>query len=192
MSYKCDSKKSPSKGLLYKLKREGSNIRSGLTNTTLSQRQIGNSGMEDQQSDIIERHSCWICQEEMSSESLLLQHYENHMRHVADDCAEVWQTLRSVNFFPSFNFLTKRWTKQFLPSAKGFFFNFSNLLKRRLLSWAEPIYMRVGYVSESRRILFAHTDCFLLFPQCGAWSQSKCDETILTLVIFRPSRSGGD
>ena len=89
MSYKCDSKKSPSKGLLYKLKREGSNIRSGLTNTTLSQRQIGNSGMEDQQSDIIERHSCWICQEEMSSESLLLQHYENHMRHVADDCAEV-------------------------------------------------------------------------------------------------------
>ena len=24
--------------------------------------------------------SCWICQEELSSESLLLQHYDNHMR----------------------------------------------------------------------------------------------------------------
>ena len=41
--------------------------------------------MEDQQSDITEKHSCWICQEEMSSEALLLQHYENHMRHVAED-----------------------------------------------------------------------------------------------------------
>ena len=34
--------------------------------------------LEDQKLDIIERYSCWICQEEMSSESFLLQHYENH------------------------------------------------------------------------------------------------------------------
>ena len=28
----------------------------------------------------IEKHSCWICQEEMNSETLLVQHYESHMK----------------------------------------------------------------------------------------------------------------
>ena len=27
----------------------------------------------------VEKHICWICQEEFSSEALLLGHYENHM-----------------------------------------------------------------------------------------------------------------
>ena len=27
----------------------------------------------------VEKHICWICQEELSSEELLLGHYENHM-----------------------------------------------------------------------------------------------------------------
>ena len=31
---------------------------------------------------VVERHSCWICQEELSSEALLLEHYDNHMRCV--------------------------------------------------------------------------------------------------------------
>ena len=89
MLHKCDSDKGPFTRVHCKRKREESSTRSGLTNNTLSQRETGNSGMKDPQSPILEKHSCWICQEEMSSESLLLQHYENHMRHVADDCAEV-------------------------------------------------------------------------------------------------------
>ena len=31
------------------------------------------------QSDLRQKHICWICQEELSSEALLLEHYENHM-----------------------------------------------------------------------------------------------------------------
>ena len=27
----------------------------------------------------VEKHICWICQEELSSEALLVSHYENHM-----------------------------------------------------------------------------------------------------------------
>ena len=30
-------------------------------------------------SGLVEKHLCWICQEELSSEVLLLVHYENHM-----------------------------------------------------------------------------------------------------------------
>ena len=56
VSHKCDSNKGLFKSLHCKVKR------AGLTNRTLLDS---------------------ICQEEMSSESLLLQHYENHMRHVA-------------------------------------------------------------------------------------------------------------
>ena len=54
-----------------------------LTNPT--QRGTGKNGVTDARLVIIEKHSCWICQEEMSSEALLLQHYENHMTHVCDD-----------------------------------------------------------------------------------------------------------
>ena len=72
ISDKCDSSKGPFKRFL-------SNCTS-----TLSHRQTDGSRMEDHQSDINERYSCWICQENMSSEALLLQHYENHMKHVAD------------------------------------------------------------------------------------------------------------
>ena len=83
MLHKCDSSKGPCKRVLRNRKRAGSNIRAGLTNSTLSQRETRNSSINDQQLD---KHSCWICQEEMSSESLLLlQHYENHMRHVSED-----------------------------------------------------------------------------------------------------------
>ena len=39
------------------------------------------SGFQGPQSGHVEKHICWICQEEMSSEALLLEHYENHMRY---------------------------------------------------------------------------------------------------------------
>ena len=47
--------------------------------------ETGNTGVTDARSVIMEKHSCWICEEEMNSEALLLQHYENHMTHVCDD-----------------------------------------------------------------------------------------------------------
>ena len=84
ISHKCDSSKGSFKRFLSNCKRAGSNIRAGLPNSTLSHREPDGNRMEDQQSDINERYSCWICQEDMSSEALLLQHYENHMKHVAD------------------------------------------------------------------------------------------------------------
>ena len=85
MLQKCYSSKGPCKRVLPNRKRAGSNIRAGLTNSTLSQRETRNRGIKNQQLDFTEKHSCWICQDEMRSESLLLQHYENHMRHVAED-----------------------------------------------------------------------------------------------------------
>ena len=57
----------------------------GFTENQQTQRETGNTGVTDARSVIIEKHSCWICQEEMSSEALLLQHYENHMTYVFDD-----------------------------------------------------------------------------------------------------------
>ena len=85
MLHKCDNSKGPFKRVLRNRKRAGSNIRTGLTNSTLSERETVNSSIKDQQLDVTEKHSCWICQEEMRSESFLLQHYENHMRRVAED-----------------------------------------------------------------------------------------------------------
>ena len=35
--------------------------------------------LQNPQSDDCQTHICWICQEELSSEVLLLEHYENHM-----------------------------------------------------------------------------------------------------------------
>ena len=57
----------------------------GFTNNLRTHRETGNSGVADPQSVITEKHSCWICQEEMSSEALLLQHYEHHMTYVCED-----------------------------------------------------------------------------------------------------------
>ena len=57
----------------------------GFTENQQTLRETGDTGVTDAQSVIIEKHSCWICQEEMISEALLLQHYENHMTHVCDD-----------------------------------------------------------------------------------------------------------
>ena len=73
-----------------KLKRaEGKNVAvraTDLTNNLATHRETGNSDVADPQSVIIiEKHSCWICQEEMSSEALLLQHYEHHMNYVCED-----------------------------------------------------------------------------------------------------------
>ena len=84
MSHKCDSDKGPFRRVHCRPKTGGSNIRSGLTSNTLSPRETGNSRMNDQ-SVIIEKHSGWICQEEMRREALLLQLYQNHMRYVAED-----------------------------------------------------------------------------------------------------------
>ena len=81
-SYKRNRNESVSKGLPCKSKRAVSNVRIRFTNATPTQRETGDNRIEDQRSDIIERHTCWICQEEMSSESLRLQHYENHMRYI--------------------------------------------------------------------------------------------------------------
>ena len=74
----------------YKLRRtEGKNVAvraTDITNNLATHRETGNSDVADPQSVIIiEKHSCWICQEEMSSEALLLQHYEHHMTYVCED-----------------------------------------------------------------------------------------------------------
>ena len=57
----------------------------GFTNNLQTQRETGNIDLADAQLVIFENYSCWICQEEMSSEALLLQHYENHMTYVCED-----------------------------------------------------------------------------------------------------------
>ena len=62
------------------------NISSGVTNNQLTQRDSRNRRrVVNFQSATVETHSCWICQEEMSGGVLLLQHYQNHMRHVNED-----------------------------------------------------------------------------------------------------------
>ena len=38
--------------------------------------------LQNLQSHHFQTHICWICQEELSSEALLLEHYENHMTSV--------------------------------------------------------------------------------------------------------------
>ena len=66
----------------------GRNIRSNrlrIRGKSLSQRKTRDKRKEGVQSVVIEKQSCWICQEEISSQTLLLRHYENHMRHVAEE-----------------------------------------------------------------------------------------------------------
>ena len=83
------SNRRPSKRLLRQRNRGGSkriDISSGITNNQLTQRDTRNrSRVVNFQSATVETHSCWICQEEMSSEAFLLQHYEDHMWHVVED-----------------------------------------------------------------------------------------------------------
>ena len=55
------------------------------TNNLQIQRETGDTDLADAQLVIFENYSCWICQEEISSEALLLQHYENHMISVCED-----------------------------------------------------------------------------------------------------------
>ena len=78
-----------SKRLLRQRDSGGSNridISSGVTNNQLTQRVSRNgSRVVNFQSATVETCNCWICQEEMRSEVLLLQHYQNHMRHVDED-----------------------------------------------------------------------------------------------------------
>ena len=38
-------------------------------------------GSEGLGSVMTAKHICWICEEEVDSEALLLQHYEHHMKH---------------------------------------------------------------------------------------------------------------
>ena len=57
----------------------------GFTSKVGSHGETRNGEVGVVQSVIIEKHSCWICQEEMSSEALLLEHYENHMTYVCGD-----------------------------------------------------------------------------------------------------------
>ena len=87
-SYKRSSNERFCKGLPCKGKRAVNNVRLRFTDAlpTQRQRETGDNRIEDQRSDIIKKHcSCWICQEEMSSEAGLLQHYEDHMRYITDD-----------------------------------------------------------------------------------------------------------
>ena len=57
----------------------------GFTSNVGSHGETRNGAVGVVQSVIIEKHSCWICQEEMSSEAVLLQHYKNHMTYVCED-----------------------------------------------------------------------------------------------------------
>ena len=50
---------------------------------SLTHTEIEINRMEGVPSAIVEEQSCWICQEEMSSEALV-QHYKDHMRRVGD------------------------------------------------------------------------------------------------------------
>ena len=50
-----------------------------------SENQLSVSAAGCSESSHVEKHSCWICQEEMSSEALLLEHYQNHKRYVTKD-----------------------------------------------------------------------------------------------------------
>ena len=84
-SHKHDNIESSCKGLPRKGKRAGSNVRISFTNISLTQRETADNRIQDQRSAIIEELSCWICQEEMRSEALLLQHYKNHMINIPDD-----------------------------------------------------------------------------------------------------------
>ena len=38
--------------------------------------------LRNPQADHCQTHICWICQDEVNSEALLLEHYENHMTSV--------------------------------------------------------------------------------------------------------------
>ena len=71
----------------------------GFTNNLRTHRETGNSGVADPHSLIIEKHSCWICQEEMSSEAVLLQHYEHHMTYVVKTIHKVKMRFSSCKFF---------------------------------------------------------------------------------------------
>ena len=84
-SHKHDNIESSRKGLPRKGKRAGSNVRVSFTNISLTQRETADNKIQDQRSAIIEELSCWICQEEMRSEALLLQHYKNHMINIPED-----------------------------------------------------------------------------------------------------------
>ena len=46
---------------------------------------VASSSKGTPESATTEKHSCWICQEEMSSETILLQHYENRMKRVYEE-----------------------------------------------------------------------------------------------------------
>ena len=40
---------------------------------------VQTSSLRYTQSEYVEKHICWLCQEELSTEALLVEHYENHM-----------------------------------------------------------------------------------------------------------------
>ena len=40
------------------------------------------STFQDSVESHVEKHECWICQEELSTKTLLLEHYERHVRRV--------------------------------------------------------------------------------------------------------------
>ena len=90
-SRKCSRKNKSVSKRLQSLKRKragGKNVivrAIGFRSNLQTQRKTGNADVSDTQLVIFENYSCWICQEEMSSEALLVQHYENHMTYVCED-----------------------------------------------------------------------------------------------------------
>ena len=44
-----------------------------------------NKRSEGLRSVMVDKHICWICQEVMSNEALVLGHYKKHMRQVGED-----------------------------------------------------------------------------------------------------------
>ena len=70
-----------------------------------TQRKTGNINVAVVPSVIIEKHSCWICQEKMSSEARLLQHYKNHLTYVCEDDFLSLKTLSVLLRVSSFDFV---------------------------------------------------------------------------------------
>jgi len=44
--------------------------------------------LPDHSPDQIKSYSCWICQEELNNETILLEHYDDHVNYVSDGASE--------------------------------------------------------------------------------------------------------
>ena len=77
-AYKCKRYSRCSGQFLRRLKRH-KNVRTDTANCGTDNQPTQTPILQNVPSDHRARLICWICQEELSSEALLLEHYENHM-----------------------------------------------------------------------------------------------------------------